>query len=209
MQQTEAIHHIYFHMVCYSKTTTAVVIVEVYYMNFSTIFHHKSHKYCEKYSLQDHHIHLTLALHSYIPRPHNMLYILFIIVILNSMFCHHNFVCCIIPVDLLSSMLNAHTFSLVKAMLHCYTIFHTFQDLFEHIFVHNYVNCKIFFHFLPTLCNKTSPPLLFGFMYLISGLSLFFFTSIPNLIIKLSSKLFHCKKGGVAVYGYANWHICP
>ena len=53
-------------------------------------------------------------------------------------------------------MLSAHTLSLVKAALHCYTIFYSFQDLLEHIFMYNYVNCKIFLHLLPTLCDK--PP---------------------------------------------------
>ena len=69
---------------------------------------------------------------------------------------------------------------------------------------------KNFSHLLPTLCNKVTSSLLFGFIYLISGLSLSLKTtaSIPNLI-NLCPKLFHCKKGDVAVYEYANWHICP
>ena len=126
------------------------------------------------------------------------------------MFCHHNFVHCVISIIFKYCLLNAHTFGPVKPYIHCHTIFYTFQDLFEHTFVYNHVICKLFLHLLPTLCNKATSSLLFSLIYLISGLNLSLKTtaSIPSLI-KRCSKLFHCKKGDVTVYEYANWHIYP
>ena len=54
------------------------------------------------------------------------------------------------------------TYALVKPYFCHRTTFQTFQDLFEHTFVYNYVICEIFSNFLPTLCNKATQALPFG-----------------------------------------------
>ena len=57
---------------------------------------------------------------------------------------------------------NTPTYALVKLYFCRHTTFQTFQDLFEHTFVYNYVICELFSKFLPTLCNKATLALPFG-----------------------------------------------
>ena len=106
--------------------------------------------------------------------------------------------------------MHIYIFALVKLYICCCTTFYTFQDLFEHTFMYNHVIYKFFPHLPPTLCNKTTSPLLFSFIYLISGLSF----NLKNhcqysKFNKIMFQTFHCKEGDIAVYEYANWHICP
>ena len=98
---------------------------------------------------------------------------------------------------------DTHTYALVKPYFCHHTTFQTFQDLFEHTFVYINVICEIFSSFCQHCVTK--PPKHYYSVHLRnSGLSLSLMLCQYSKFFKSCPKLFHCKKGDVAVYEYAN-----
>ena len=187
-----------------TKTITAAFHCTAYFNIFVTIF-------CTNYQTNIVNTFITKP-----PHPHNSYstfyifqdctthYTLYSIVFVNIMSCCQNCYYHIIYVNFKLRFINTHIFAPVKPYIHHYTIFHTFQDLFEHTFVYNYVICKFFICVYYQHCVTKPPKHCHSIHLLNSGLALCLNHCQCSKFNQIASKLFHCKKGDVAVHEYAN-----